>query len=239
MPWLAIVLFVGIGGYYESFNITRQILAAMIVFLGMDNIYERKFFKYCIYVIIAGLFHMSAFLTIAFYFVLNWKISLKNILIYLISLILLWGILPLIVRVIQKIFPRYDYDYGMTTGGNLNSLGSPLALLLFSIISYPFIKKGSFEYNSTKNRVLINGLIFYVIFSILALKVSMVSRFISFVRPLALVLTVNLIEKIKDKKTKVVIIVLICVLAALFPVVTFSDTGYNPYYFYWDNKFLN
>ena len=107
------------------------------------------------------------------------------------------------------------------------------------MVSYPFIKKGSFDYNEPKNRVLINGLIFYVLFSILSLQAAMVSRFISFVRPLSFVLTVNLIEKIKDKKTKVVIIVLICVLAALFPVITLSDTTYNPYYFYWDNKFLN
>ena len=55
--------------FAPSFNIMRQTVAVCIVFLGMRYLYQRNLKLYCICVIAASLFHVSAIFTIFFYFI--------------------------------------------------------------------------------------------------------------------------------------------------------------------------
>lgn len=67
--WLSVLLFIFIGSWAVSFNAVRQCLAASIIFAGHKYIYDRKFFKWCIIVFLAMLFHTSALFCIIFYFI--------------------------------------------------------------------------------------------------------------------------------------------------------------------------
>ena len=73
--WLSIFLFVTIGSYYVSFNLTRQIMATAIIFFGSSYLYEKKLIKYVWIIFTASLFHKTALVMIPFYFILNFKFN--------------------------------------------------------------------------------------------------------------------------------------------------------------------
>ncbi len=55
--------------FSESFNIMRQTIAISIVFFGLKYLYQKNLKMYCISIIVASLFHISAIFTILFYFI--------------------------------------------------------------------------------------------------------------------------------------------------------------------------
>src|SRR5699024_8432090 len=50
--WLSVLMFATVGSYYASFNISRHIFAVAIIFWGSEFLYERKFIKWILVVII-------------------------------------------------------------------------------------------------------------------------------------------------------------------------------------------
>ena len=74
------LLFILVGNWHSSFNGVRQFLAAAIVFAGHRYIFERNFKKYALVVFLAFCTHRSAIVMIVPYFILNNRLSVKNIL---------------------------------------------------------------------------------------------------------------------------------------------------------------
>ena len=66
---LSIALFVLLGTWQGSFNGVRQYLAAAIIFAGHSLILNRRFKLFLLVVLMAALFHISALVCLAFYFV--------------------------------------------------------------------------------------------------------------------------------------------------------------------------
>lgn len=56
-----------------SFNILRQAVASVIVFWGLKYVFEGKFLKYIVVLIVASSIHMTAFLAVPIYFMWNHK----------------------------------------------------------------------------------------------------------------------------------------------------------------------
>ncbi len=66
---ITLALFIFYMTYYlVSYNIIRQMLAVIIIFYGMRYIFEKKFWKYFLCVILAGMIHKTAYLMIIVYF---------------------------------------------------------------------------------------------------------------------------------------------------------------------------
>lgn len=63
--------------YLIFFNMVRQMLAVAIILFASRYIFEKKFWKYLVWVIIAGLIHKSAYVMILLY-VLNFKLDSKK-----------------------------------------------------------------------------------------------------------------------------------------------------------------
>lgn len=91
----SLMLYIFMGCWHNSFNGIRQYAAAAILFAGHRLIYERKFWKYLIVVVLAMMFHKTAIIMLPVYFVANRKINLKTITILFLG----------------TIFIRYSYDY--------------------------------------------------------------------------------------------------------------------------------
>ena len=87
--------------------------------------------------------------------------------------------------------------------------------------------------NQDGNNVLVNGLILYSIFIILGTQVQMKARMAYFFQPYLCLLIPNYIDSYKNTKAKTVLILLVSVLSILYPLITLSGTGYDPYYFIW------
>lgn len=85
--------------YLMSFNIIRQITAVAIIFYAFRYIFEKKPIKYFLWVIIAGMFHKTAYLMILLY-LLNFKVDSKTVNKIYYTLIL---ISPLFMVPIQKV----------------------------------------------------------------------------------------------------------------------------------------
>ena len=77
--------------YMTSLNICKQMAAAAIIFYGLKYVRERKFFKYCIIILIASMIHITAVVSIFIYFLYDNKksiFSMRKILIFFVSIIL-------------------------------------------------------------------------------------------------------------------------------------------------------
>jgi hypothetical protein len=79
------LLYVFLGCWHEGFNAVRQCLAGAFIVLGMNSLREKKFFRYLLWVIIAGAFHRSALIMIVLYFLVHRKINFRNIAITLVA----------------------------------------------------------------------------------------------------------------------------------------------------------
>lgn len=82
---LSMYLYITAYVYYSTFNGVRQWIAAAIVFSATKYLFERKFKKYLIIVIIATFIHASALIMIPVYFIVNNKpFSINNLIVILI-----------------------------------------------------------------------------------------------------------------------------------------------------------
>ena len=85
---MAVMLFLFLGCWHESFNAVRQCLAAAIVFCGYGFLKDKKFLKFFLVILIAFLFHRSAILMILPFFIIHIKVSPKNILLIIVGVII-------------------------------------------------------------------------------------------------------------------------------------------------------
>lgn len=228
--WLSVLMFVTVGSYYASFNITRHIFAVAIVFIGSRYLYERKFFKWVLVVLLAALFHKTAIIMIPFYFILNFRIKLKNWVIIVIGSAIVILFFDNIVDFAQQYFyEQYtDDSYGMW-GQAVTNIVLPVAFLIFSLFN---INKLDPENNI--HRIWFNAGIFYAFFNILALQVEMVERLGRYFAPYSLLLIPFIFSKMQNKHLRFVYSMVLIFLLILYNYVILSGSVFDPYYFIWE-----
>lgn len=232
MFWLTILMFVSLGLYYDSFNISRQIMSSGIVFMGSKYLYDKKYWRYIVFVLFASLFHRTALFVIPFSFVLSLKVNKRNLSILAIIGIVAVVLLPRIVDIVQQNFGFYTgFTYGMG-GGSWKALLLPLCLLLFCGYSF-LLGKTELDINAKGNNVLINATVLYFLFILLGTQIQMVARLASFFQPYVYILVPNILYEYQNPKEEAVFLVYVTVLSILYPLITLSGTGYDPYYFIW------
>ena len=87
LPFAWLIFFLVMHG--TTYNFIRQSIAASIVFLGFNNLEERRYCRFLVYVFIGALFHTTAVIVlsyfVAFHVFTTWKASdvwIKNVLIF-------------------------------------------------------------------------------------------------------------------------------------------------------------
>jgi len=231
--WLSVLMFVTAGSYYASFNITRHIFAVAIVFVGSKYLYERKFFKWVLVIILATLFHKTAIIMIPFYFILNFRIKLKNWVLIAIFSVIVILFFDNIVNIAQQYFyEQYSDDsYGMW-GQAITNVVLPVAFLIFSLLNI-----NKLDPKNTVHRIWFNASVFYAVFNIFALQVEMVKRLGHFFAPYSLLLIPFLFSKMQNKNLRFIYIMVLISVLILYNYVVLSDSVFDPYYFKWDKKF--
>lgn len=228
---IPLLLFVDIGTYYSSFNVTRQIMAAAIVALGLKYLYDNKLLQYILMVLIASTFHSSALVMIPMYFVLRakWK---KNIMwITSISVIAISALLPYILRwITQYAWEWYNVDSLLASGFNIKNLVGPLFLSCYPIAS-SLMRKNTKDF---KENIWINGTYIYLALSILGMQVSLITRFASFFSIFAVLAFSKSIYDIKDRRERLVAVIIASALIILYGFAVRNGSGYDPYYFIWE-----
>lgn len=229
--YLSIILFVNLGQYYTSFNIMRQILAVAIVFSASKFLYKKSrktIYIYSIIILLASLIHKSALIMLIFYFLSNIRISKKKLIVIFIGVFIILINTKKILNVLQKYFYSnyHSNAYGMT-GLNFNNIVVPVLLFGFIICFYKKISKSK----DKKINIWFNASIMYVFFKITGTQIEMIERFSNYFNPYILLLVPYLIEQIKDKKIKIILIILITLGCVSFNYITLKGTGYDPFYF--------
>ena len=74
--WMAMLVYCTIY-YCRNYNFLRQSLALAIIFYSFRYLYSKNIIKYVICVVIAGLFHSSAYIAILFY-IINYIMTTKS-----------------------------------------------------------------------------------------------------------------------------------------------------------------
>lgn len=146
MPYISILCYFAFGMFSYSLGLFRQMIAMSILFCGWRYVVERRFVKYMLIVGLAMLFHTTAVVAVALYFL--YGIKWERIIIFLpIAEI---GLLVLgrpVVMFAMRLLPKYA---GYVDGKYDLQGGSYTMLLLLNIIlfaSVVFRKKGDCQQN--------------------------------------------------------------------------------------------
>lgn len=229
--WMSAFLFIGIGSYYPAFNISRNILAVAICFVASKYLFERKIFMYFLSVGIAATFHKTALVMVPAYFILNMNITKKNMFILTTIAILGWAYIEKIINVTRIYFYRHYFEgaYGMA-GYSYKNVVIPLLVIIFIIIHFRKMQR-----NDPIERACLNATFLFFIFAIYGMKIQMLQRFSEYFAPYVTILIPMVLTKIKDNNLKIVYCVCIFGLVIAYNMVALKGTGYDPYYFFWQN----
>lgn len=138
----AVILFMGLW-FYFSFTYLRQVLGATIVWLSIDYIAQRRFWKFLLVVLIAMSVHKSAIIFFPVYFIPMRKFPPRMI-IRLMLLVLLVGISP----IPNALFAAYgdvssvemQKDYSATGGFRIAYALEAFFFIYFIINRYRYVK---------------------------------------------------------------------------------------------------
>ena len=138
----AVILFMGLW-FYFSFTYLRQVLGATIVWLSIDYIAQRRFWKFLLVVLIAMSVHKSAIIFFPVYFIPMRKFPPRKI-IWLMLLVLLVGISP----IPNALFSAYgdvssvemQKDYSATGGFRIAYALEAFFFIYFIINRYRYVK---------------------------------------------------------------------------------------------------
>lgn len=225
---LPILLFIDVGEYYNSFNLIRQVFAASIIILGSKHIYNRHFFKFALYVIIAALFHKTSIFMIPFYFLLNIKFCKKSVFLYLIVTTIFFIFLDKIIAFIQNYYWSWYTDdaYGMG-GYNIKNIVMPCFISFVPICYYFFNSKNM----TNEENVWANASCLYFTFALLGMKIFMTTRLMVFFSLYSILGFSLVISKIKNKDFRNIAYISILLLVIAYGYFSKNGTSYNPYFF--------
>lgn len=233
-PLLAVLLYVLLGHYFDSYNIMRQsFVVALFVMHSAIYIEKRNLIIFSGLILIGSLFHLSAVLFLPMYFVAHWVRNHKTTLItLLISTLVIGYFRPYIfydllysVSFVAKyeMYSTMTRDYISFMGWFVISVNSAIA-----IVSLIIVKEGKTKYYMS----------IYVIGSCLNNLFYQYERLFRFYRPLLLIFMIialpNLISDIKTRSLRVAYTALIILygVGMFYTILKHNDNGVVPYELY-------
>lgn len=134
----SVLMFIFCGTWAGSFGAIRQYLAAAILFAGHRYMYERKFWKWLLVVLLAFCFHRTAIVMLPVYFIAKRKINFKTILILVIVIVFIRYSYDFIFSVMSdfKGTDQTQFDYMTTSVNVFRVLVAVIPILLYYITYY-------------------------------------------------------------------------------------------------------
>ena len=224
--YLSVFVYITFQFYVYNFYILRQVMALSIVLLSIKFIEERKFIKFLLLVILATLFHTSAILFIAVYFISKIKINNK-------ILVLLYGAVIGIVLFGDSII-KYILGFIQNYAETGNNGGIPYFIVLFIVFLIATLVKNKFF--TDKNDIMwYNILVIAILIQTLTLKLSILSRLNIYYTISIIMVLPNLLECFKDKRIKNIGEIAIVLMLTLYFINALNDTNiYRNYHFFGD-----
>lgn len=230
---LSFIIFMSLHYYTLSFTLLRQAFAMAFLILSFTFIIDRKFLYFFLTIFIASFFHQVSII-----FLLAYPLSkIKFNDIYL----LIIPIITLSVLVAPGIYMSI-LNYIITDNGRFNHIidNTVSTNLVVFFINLFFLAVGMLFHKNNKDDKLFNVLLFFSFITTSISPLTMVFREAGRIGYLFgifnIILLPNVIERIKDNRSRDIINVSS---TALFVIYFFFFLGENvnviPYFFYWDN----
>lgn len=176
-PLLSVLLYCMLGFYYTSMNQIRTQLAVAIALVSIRYIKRRNMRKYCLTIVTASFFHVTALIMLPVYFMIYWPFNVKKCLIAVFGISSAFCLVRPIMRFAVKIYPRYssyinsafDYGYGIQS------------LFLIIILCLIIILHKKYLLNRDKyNIIYINYAVYGFIVSLFQLQFILMDRFVPY-----------------------------------------------------------
>lgn len=170
-----ILAFILTGILFMFFNISRQLVAAVIVFYAYKYINMKKPVKYVIFIIIAGLIHMTAFLFLPFYFIKDLKLNMVLFLVFLFVGFILY--ISNFVDIIYKFMDFMPFKYSSYLGSHYDQeVSFGIGLIFYILVAFILSINGIEE----KNKIYMFYLTYAIGYSLLlfTLKSFIVERIV-------------------------------------------------------------
>ena len=209
-PVFSILILIIGGHYFANLNLVRNYIALSIVLYAFKYIESRSLLKYTIYFGIAASFHVSVLILYPLYFLYNYKISKKEIII--LTLVISIG-LPIFDKLFRYIISFTDYYwYYNEKNSNVTPQVSLLILnvIIMSIQCYVYSNNEAREdklYNLYMKIQLI-----IVIMAICSFIVPMIRRVILIPTFIQILSIPYIFKYINNKQHKIFICASICLL---------------------------
>jgi hypothetical protein len=176
-PLLSVLLYCMLGFYNTSMNQIRTQLAVAIALLSIRYIKRKNMAKYCLIIVIASFFHVTALVMIPVYFMIYWPLNVKKIMITGIGISSALFLVRPIMEFSAKIYPRYsnyinsafDYGYG------IQSLFLIICLCLVIILHKKYLLR-----RNKYNIIYINYAVYGFIVSLFQLQFILMDRFVPY-----------------------------------------------------------
>lgn len=179
--------------YIHCINIVRQMLAAAIFLYSIDYLEKRKFWYYLGGVCLASCFHLSAFLLLPMYWILNLKLTSRQGMMILGTVIVASVVLsPL--AVLAKLFsvlglPYASYFYSEALIRETGTFGKMVTYVSCVFVALSF---SLFDEKKGKHRIIMDSMILMLLIRILALEIVVVNRFSIYFVPLFILFVIHL-----------------------------------------------
>lgn len=226
--FVSIVIYVTFQFYIFLFSGLRQSIALSIILLSVKYIKERKMYKFIGMIILASLFHKSAFIFLPAYFIAYKKITIK----YLIAVTGIAGAIFILRNQIMPIITTYLYTNYESLENQGEGFGYLILLILIFLIALYFIKDILKE--NKDNTIWYNFLILAIMIQLLASMEGNVARLTMYYSISIIIMIPNILEIIKPKEMSYIGKIILGVFLCLFFYKTMqNEILYMPYLFFW------
>ncbi|MCM3610489.1 EpsG family protein [Planococcus sp. MERTA32b] len=224
--WISIIFFVCFPLFFlNSLSVIRLFTALAITFYAFKFIERGQLVRYLIAVALAGMFHASAFVAIAFYFIRNVKLDILKLVIVLFSL-------PFVGGLINSLVVKYSPTYAPYTEASAGQEGTKAIFVLLLIgVAALFLRDRILENDRIANMYFnfyFVGLGIYLMFFSQGTMGHRLSLYGTFFSLLLIPKIVSLFNLDSNRVLLKVGISLFCIVIFLYIVNVGSDT-YVPY----------
>ncbi|WP_180052118.1 EpsG family protein [Acinetobacter sp. YH12099] len=221
---LSVFIYITFGFYTFLFNGLRQGIAMAVCFLALPYLINKNKLKYFLLIVIASLFHTSAWVMLPFYFLVHMKLRLEyKMLITFLSSFLISGIL---ISYFAEQNSRYE-EYAQVS----ESSGGYILLMFYFILGlllYFLGRKERFLNHNYKifEQVYLCGLLFMIPIALLGTNPSGPQRMLNYFTPMLIFLIPILVSKFK---TSFVVYVFYMCMVIFYYLTTTRFSNLTPY----------
>lgn len=235
--WLSLLIYIFIN-YYPSFFLLRQYISMAVFLYSIKYVINRKPIHYGILLLVAMSFHVTAIVTLPFYFLYGIKKSTRNMLFLLAgSVIVVISFMSLegYVEMASAYYAHYFSSLNEEPAWQRAVMKLYIFVLFLLGMRWHFYEEGI-------NRVVFYFMLFNVIICIAAMNVSIVYRvreYFSLADFVGVPILIKTVSSYKGGRRAVMIcliVVYIALLAISFSNFVNGDNMNNAYQFYWLSK---